>query len=191
MSARPDWDIMVDLIPAGMRVLDLGCGDGSLLARLRERKAIVGRGVEKEEGNVQACVAKGLSVRQGDIEEGLADFADRTWDFAILSQTLGCLQRPLPVLAEMLRVARFGIVSFSNAGHWRERLRALAGRGCGVELNSGLPLMRSITLAQYRSALKYQGMEEKVAIFLAGETRIRIGPAWRCETVIGLLGMNR
>ena len=188
MSARPDWDVIVDLIPAGMRVLDLGCGDGSLLARLRERKAVIGRGVEKEEANVQACVAKGLSVRQGDIEEGLADFADGSWDFVILSQTLGCLQRPLPVLAEMLRVARFGIVSFSNAAHWRKRWLALAGRGCGSELNSGLPLSRSITLAQYRTALNQQRVEEKTAIFLAGEARIRICPAWRCETVIGLLG---
>ena len=152
MSGRPDWDVIVELIPAGTRVLDLGCGNGELLARLLERKSVFARGVEHDEANVRACVARGLSVRQGDIEDGLADFADGSWDYAILSQTLGCLQRPLPVLAEMLRVARFGIVSFPNAGHWPNRWRALAGRGAGPELASGLPLARSITLAQFRAA---------------------------------------
>ena len=188
MSDRPDWDVMVDLIPAGTRVLDLGCGNGELLARLLERKAVFARGVEHDEANVRTCVARGLSVRQGDIEEGLADFADRSWDFAILSQTLGCLQRPLPVLAEMLRVARFGIVSFSNAGYWRKRLHALAGRGSGSELVSGLPLTRSITLKQYRKALNQRQAEEKAAIYLVSDARIWIWPALRAEMVIGLLG---
>ena len=190
MSRRPDWDVIVELIPAGTRVLDLGCGNGELLARLLMRKPVFARGVEHDEANVRACVARGLSVRQGDIEEGLADFADGSWDYAILSQTLGCLQRPLPVLAEMLRVARFGIVSFPNAGHWQNRWRALAGRGAGTELASGLPLARNITLAQFRAATARQDAEIKEWLHWAGARRIRIWPAWRAQTTIAVLGRN-
>ncbi len=190
MSRRPDWDVIVDLIPAGTRVLDLGCGNGELLARLLERKSVFARGVEHDEANVCACVARGLSVRQGDIEEGLADFADGSWDYAILSQTLGCLQRPLPVLAEMLRVARFGIVSFPNAGHWQNRWRALAGRGAGTELASGLPLARSITLEQFREANARQGVGIKTLIHLSGEHAIRFWPVWRAQTTIAVLGRS-
>ena len=188
MSRRPDWDVIVELIPAGTRVLDLGCGNGELLARLLMRKSVFARGVEHDEANVRACVARGLSVRQGDIEDGLADFADGSWDYAILSQTLGCLQRPLAVLTEMLRVARFGIVSFPNAGHWQNRWRALAGRGAGPELASGLPLARSITLAQFRKAISRQGAEIKEQHHLTGARRIRFWPALRAGTMVGVLG---
>ena len=188
MSDRPDWNFIVDLIPAGTRVLDLGCGDGALLAQLLARKAVVARGVEKDEANVRACVARGLSVRHGDIEEGLADFADGAWDYAILSQTLGCLQRPLPVLSEMLRVARFGIVSFQNAGYWCHRRRALAGGGAGPTLVSGRPLTRDITLPQFREALRQRQVAAKAEIYLAGGRRIRFWPGLRAQAVIAILG---
>lgn len=190
MSVRPDWDVIVDLIPAGTRVLDLGCGDGTLLARLLEQKPVVARGVESDEANVRVCVARGLSVRHGDIEEGLADFADGSWDYAILSQTLGCLRHPLPVLREMLRVARFGVVSFRNAGHWRERARALAGRGLGPGLASGLPPTRSIALGPFREAVAGQDAGIKQLIHLTGSRRIRTWPAWRAQTVVVVLGQK-
>ena len=188
MSGRPDWDVIVELIPAGTRVLDLGCGNGELLARLLERKSVFARGVEHDEANVRACVARGLSVRHGDIEEGLADFADGAWDYAILSQTLGCLQRPLPVLAEMLRVARYGIVSFQNAGYWRARLRALTGGGAGPTLASGKPLARNITLPQFHEALSQRHAVAKKGIYLAGGRPIRFWPGLRAQAAIAILG---
>ena len=188
MSGRPDWDLIIELIPAGTRVLDLGCGNGELLTRLLDRKPVAVRGVEGDEANVRACVARGLSVRHGDLEEGLADFADASWDYAILSQTLGCLQRPLPVLAEMLRVARFGIVSFQNAGYWKERIRMLMGRGAGPGLTSELPPMRSVALGPFRKAVAGRGVGIKQEISLAGSRRIRTWPALRAETVVAVLG---
>lgn len=188
MSDRPDWDVIIDYIPAGMRVLDLGCGNGALLAQLLARKSVIARGVEKDEENVRACVARGLSVRHGDIEEGLADFADASWDYVILSQTLGCLQRPLPVLAEMLRVARFGIVSFQNGGYWRERVRAMNGQGAGHALTSGLPLVRSITISQFQESVRRQHAKVESAQYFTDTRRIRVWPALRARTVIALLG---
>jgi methionine biosynthesis protein MetW len=190
MSGRPDWDIIVDLIPAGMRVLDLGCGNGELLAQLLDQKPVVVRGVENNEDNVRACVARGLSVRHGDIEEGLADFADGSWDYAILSQTMGCLQRPLPVLTELLRVARFVIVSFQNAGYWKARIRASVGLGAGPELTSGFPLTRSITLAQFRKAVVKPGAEIKARFYLAGAREVQFWPELRAQTIVAVLGQN-
>ena len=190
MIERPDWAVILDLIPSETRVLELGCGDGALLVRLLERKAIHTRGVEKNEANVRACVARGLSVRHGDIEEGLADFADQAFEYVVLSQTLAYLRDSLPVLREMLRVARFGIVSFQNAGYWRVRLRALSGRGAGHPLRSGLPPIRSITLPQFREVLGDSGLVAEKNVFLTGPRRARFWPRLLAETIIVVIASN-
>ncbi|MCX6042245.1 MAG: methionine biosynthesis protein MetW [Caldilinea sp.] len=122
---RPDLSAIADLVEAGWRVLDLGCGDGALLEFLRDRKAVRGRGIELSEKGMLACVRRGLSVRQGNLQEGLADYPDQSFDAVILSQTLPFLDDPAMVLNEMLRVGRTAIVSFSNWGHWRCRLELL------------------------------------------------------------------
>ena len=187
MNKRPDWAVIIDLIPAGTRVLELGCGDGALMVKFLERKAIYARGVEKNEENVCACVAAGLSVRHGDIEEGLADFVDQAFEYVILSQTLGCLQNPKPVLREMLRVARFGVVSFQNAGHWRNRFRALLGGGSGHTLKSGLPLIRSITVPQFLDALSELSLVVETGSYLSGSRRVWLWPSLRARTVIFMI----
>lgn len=118
---RLDFDIIVGLIESGSRVLDLGCGDGVLLARVRDERRATVRGVELSQAGVKACIGRGISVFQGDLDEGLADFPDGSFDYVILSQTLQVVHRPDLLLTEMLRVAETAIVSFPNFGHWRTR----------------------------------------------------------------------
>lgn len=124
-SLRPDLQAIADMISAGTRVLDLGCGNGDLLAYLVSQKSITGRGIELNEENMLMCVHRGLSVRQGNLEEGLADYPSGRFDFVVLSQTLPFLDNPAFILSEMLRVGRHAIVSFPNWGYWRCRLELL------------------------------------------------------------------
>ena len=119
---RSDLQIITDLVPTGSKVLDLGCGDGALLESLIRDKQVLGRGIELSEAGVLACVRRGLSVRQGDLEEGLADYPDCSFDYVILSQTLPFLDDPQRILKEMLRVGEKAIVSFPNWGNWRCRI---------------------------------------------------------------------
>ena len=119
---RPDFRVIADLVQARSLVLDLGCDDGSLLDFLTQVKQIRGRGIELHESGVMECVRRGLSVRQGNLNEGLEDYPDQSMDYVILSQTLHYLNNPGHILDEMLRVGRHAIVSFPNWGHWRARL---------------------------------------------------------------------
>ena len=123
--ARRDYAMIAELVPARSRVLDLGCGEGELLAWLREYKDVDARGVEIEGAKVQRAIARGVSVYQGDLESGLRDYPDRSFDFVILSQTLQEMRHPLGVLQEMLRVGEHVIVSFPNFGHWTVRMAHL------------------------------------------------------------------
>ena len=124
---RADLELIVSLVEAGSKVLDLGCGDGSLLKLLVDRKQVIGRGVEISDEGVRQCVEKGLTVHQGDLDEGLSDYPDDCFDYVILSQTLQAVHKPELVLREMLRVGRTGIVSFPNFGYWRIRWQLLVG----------------------------------------------------------------
>lgn len=119
---RRDLQAIAALVPAGAKVLDLGCGDGALLAFLVQHKGVRGRGIELSEAGVLACVRRGLSVRQGNLQEGLADYPDNSFDVVILSQTLQFLDDPGMIVREMLRVGQRAIVSFPNWGYWRCRL---------------------------------------------------------------------
>jgi len=123
--SRDDHAFIFETIPENSRVLDLGCGTGDLLGALVEEKLVFGRGVEISADGVAACVSRGLSVYHGDINEGLSEWTDGSFDYVILNQTLHEIQRPLFVLTEMLRVGDVGIVGFPNYGYLPVRLYLL------------------------------------------------------------------
>jgi len=122
---RIDYDLIEGLVPRGATVLDLACGDGELLHALTQAKDVRGSGVELSQEAVEACVGKGLSVFHGDLDEGLADFADASHDVVILSMSLQQLRRPRMIVREMARVGGRCIVSFPNFAHWAPRAQLL------------------------------------------------------------------
>jgi methionine biosynthesis protein MetW len=124
---RPDLEVVAGMVPAGSRVLDLGCGDGALLAHLIAERGCDGYGIEIDGDDVLACIAAGVPVSEGDIEDALRDFSDGAFDVVLLSWTLQTTRHPAAVVAGMMRVAPVGIVSFPNFGHWRLRAALLLG----------------------------------------------------------------
>ena len=124
---RADFAAIANWVRPETRVLDLGCGDGTLLRYLAQERAIVGYGVEIDDDGILACVGNGVNVIQGDIERGLSGFADASFDYVILSQTLQAVRNGERVVREMLRVGREGIVTFPNFGYWRNRLQVILG----------------------------------------------------------------
>jgi methionine biosynthesis protein MetW len=118
---RADLDIIQDWIPAGSRVLDLGCGDGELLAWLREHKQVSGYGLEIDADNIAQCLLKGINVIEQDLDKGLGNFASNSFDVVVMTQALQAVQYPDKLLEEMLRVGRQCIITFPNFGHWRCR----------------------------------------------------------------------
>jgi len=124
--ARVDLLNLVSMVEPGSRVLDVGCGDGSLLRLLAEKRSVDARGIELSQSGVNLCVAKGLSVIQGDADTDLVYYPDGSFDYVILSQTLQAMRQPRVVIEHMLRIGRRAIVSFPNFGHWKIRLQLLA-----------------------------------------------------------------
>ncbi|KQU76882.1 MULTISPECIES: methionine biosynthesis protein MetW [unclassified Rhizobacter] len=128
MSDRKDIELIAEMVPIGSRVLDLGCGNGELLAHLRDKRQCSGYGIEISDANVLSCTQRGVNVIQLNLEEGLSMFEDRSFDVVLQLDTLQHLRNTERMLIETARVGRVGIVSFPNFAHWANRLRIASGR---------------------------------------------------------------
>lgn len=190
-SLRSDLQAVADLIQPGEKVLDLGCGDGTLLRYLIDRRGVTGRGVELMEAGVLACLSKGISVRQGDLHEGLGDYPDQAFDSVILSYTIPYLNEPAAIIREMLRVGRRAIVSFPNWGHWRCRLGLLLTGRMPVTTDlpqawDAAPRARPLTVRDFERFCTAHAMHITRQVFLQGSHRIsrRIARNLRTTTAI-------
>ena len=124
---RPDFAAIAEWVRPGSRVLDLGCGDGTLLKYLKQQRGTTGYGIEIDDTSILACVRNGVNVIQGDLERGLSGFEDSSFDYVILSQTLQAMKNSERIIKEMLRVGLEGIVTFPNFGYWKNRLQIARG----------------------------------------------------------------
>ena len=136
LSLRTDQSLIAEWISPQARVLDLGCGDGRLLAELQQRQQVSGYGIEIDAQNIVDCVKNQVNVIQSNLDDGLAEFEDNSFDYVIMTQTLQAVRYPHLVLREMVRIGREGIVTFPNMGHWKCRAQLALGR---MPITSHLP----------------------------------------------------
>ena len=197
-GVREDFREILRLVRPGARVLDIGCGEGALLELLTQEKGVDGRGLEISPQGVQACLARGLAVVQGDADRDLADYPTRAFDYAILSQTLQAVREPRRVLAELLRVAERAVISLPNFGHWRVRMGLMvSGR---MPMTPALPEpwwatqnIHLCSLADFVALTETLGVRiEASAALAAGRPARPIDPRraienWRAEEAIFLL----
>jgi methionine biosynthesis protein MetW len=192
LLGRSDYAIISDLVEPDSRVLDLGCGEGELLQWLAENKGVDARGIEIDSHKVQRAIARGVSVFQSDVDQGLADFPDESFDYVILSQTLQETRKPLQVLSEMLRVGRRIIVAFPNFGHWSVRLGLLfSGRAprtkCFPHAWHDSPNIHFLTVHDFEELSRNQGWVVERKIFLAGRRTATVLPNLLAEVAVYLV----
>ena len=191
-ALHPDLAAIAAAVPHGARVLDVGCGDGALLAALRAEKGVDGRGIELSGANVAAAVARGLSVVQGDADTDLGDYPTAAFDVAILSDTLQAMRAPDVVLTELVRIARTAVVAFPNFGHWRVRLGLLLrGR---MPMTATLPVpwyatanIHLCTVADFRALAAERGLTVARATFLSNGRDVTWGANWRAAQAVFVL----
>jgi len=193
LEMRPDFKIIAEIIQPGTRVLDLGCGEGQLLAWLATNKKVLARGVEIEAQNVRKAIARGVSVYQGDIDEGLADYPDKAFDYVILSQTLQETRAPLQVLTEMLRVGRKAIISFPNFGHWSVRAAMVfSGQAPKTDLFPydwyDSPNIHFLSINDFEDLCRKNGFPIERRYFLSGSMKVGWLPNLRAQTAVFLVG---
>jgi methionine biosynthesis protein MetW len=190
MTLRADLAKIAEHVPHGARVLDVGCGDGALMAVLQAERGVDARGMEIDPGEVEKAVSRGLSVIQGDADRDLADYPEGAFDVAILSQTLQTAARPDAMLEELLRVGRRAFVSFPNFAHWRMRASLLVnGR---MPVTRHLPVswyetenIHHVTVKDFRELLAAKGVRVEGSWFFAGGREIgAAGANWRAEHAV-------
>jgi len=188
------WDhlFIVDVVSPGARVLDLGCGRGTLLKMLMDRKKVRGTGIEIVEDKVYDAVAKGVTVYHGDFNEGLGYYPDGSFDYVILSQTLQEAKETVTVLNEALRVGRYVVASFPNFGHWRARWQLLVkGRAPVTESLPyqwyDTPNVHSLTIKDFRIFTREQGIRIVREFFVGVRRPLRWWPNLRAAYGVFLL----
>lgn len=193
MTLRPDLAIIAANVTQGSRVLDVGCGDGALMAALRDTRGVDARGLEIDPRNVADAMARGLSVMQGDADTDLGDYPDASFDYAILSQTLQTTMRPHVVLDHLLRIGGQAFISFPNFAHWRVRASLLWGgrmpvtRLIPVEWYE-TPNIHHVTISDFRAFVAKRGITVLDAWFLSGDRLTSAAAAnFRAEHAVFLL----
>jgi methionine biosynthesis protein MetW len=189
VDGRSDFEIIGELIEPGTRVLDLGCGEGDLLAWLKENKNVDGRGVELVGPRVQKAIARGVSVYQGSLESAVEDYPDQAFDYVILSQTLQETRDPLRVLSGMLRVGKRAVVAFPNFGHYSVRLATMiSGRAPKNKLFPydwyDSPNIHFLTVLDFEALAHKQGWKVERSIFVAGERQVTFLPNLMAEIAV-------
>jgi methionine biosynthesis protein MetW len=193
--SRLDFLVIADMVEPDARVLDIGCGDGSLLALLRDRRGADARGIELSREGVSECLAKGLPVIQGDADTDLAAYPDDAFDYVILSQTIQATRQPKEVLEHLLRIGRRAIVSFPNFGHWSVRLDlALRGR---MPVTNNMPYswydtpnIHFCTIRDFMELCREVGARMEKAVALnAGGKPIRVALPWWVWNLLGEQGV--
>ncbi|MDE2183398.1 MAG: methionine biosynthesis protein MetW [Alphaproteobacteria bacterium] len=182
---RPELAAIAEMVPEGARVLDVGCGDGALLEHLATTKKVDGRGLELSQQNVNACVARGLAVIQGDADTDLGEYPSQVFDIVILSQTIQATRNPRAVLGHLLRIGRRTAVSLPNFGHWRVRLslmlhgRMPRTRALGYEWYD-TPNIHLCTIADFVSLAAHCGaaIEQALALDEYGRTKPMHPQSW-------------
>ncbi len=186
---RLDYAIISEIIEPGSKVLDLGCGDGALLAWLKTHKNVEGRGVEISGPMVQRAIASGVSVYQGDLEQALSDYPDHIFDYVILSQTLQEIRGPRQILLEMLRVGRNAVVAFPNFGHWSVRLaHLLTGRAPQTKLFPyewhDSPNIHFLTVIDFEALAVREGFSIERRFFLSSGRKVELLPNLLAEVAV-------
>lgn len=190
MTLRADLAKIAEQVPAGVRVLDVGCGEGDLMDVLKRERAVDIRGMEIDPALVERAVGRGLSVVQGDADRDLAEYPDKAFDYAILSQTLQTAERPDLMLDELLRVGRQAFVSFPNFAYWRMRFSLL--------VDGRMPVMRHLPVSWYETrnihhvtVRDFRALADKMGIkverswyFARGREISGVYPNWRAEYAV-------
>ncbi len=194
-AVRPDFATIAAWVRPGAKVLDLGCGDGSLLKYLRESRGAFGYGVEIADEKIAACVKNGVNAIQSDLESGLSTFASNSFDYVILSQTLQAMRHTEEIVKEMLRVGREAIVTFPNFGHWRHRLQVLAGH---MPVSPDLPYqwydtpnIHLCTLADFEDFCATHGVAILERIVMHRSAQVRFLPNLRGSLAVYRLQARR